>query len=171
MHAVSLLDGREENGWQVNNLANELGRLKTPEKGEQLYRAYLASLETGSVDNLSPLLQAQQQYAQFLDRQADFRSQAAAAIDAYRESVVAAQGPDTNAMSQVWILRIDLARTPQQELRAAEELVRLEESMAGDTSRPYLQAIQRLAKAHRASGNSERALSLEREAIHLADLT
>jgi len=148
-----------------------MARRKAPEKGEQLHRAYLAVLESSSVDQLSTLLGEQQQFIRFLNQQPDFRGQAAAALDGYQESMVAAHGMETNAMTQVSNLRIELARTLQEEARNVEELVRVEESLSGTTSRPYMQAIQRLAGAQRAIGNSDRALSLDLQAIHIADLT
>jgi hypothetical protein len=77
----------EQVGWQVPSIAAELASRKAPEKSEQLYHQVLALLQTWSIDNAMPLIQAQQQYARFLIGQKDRWGEAPAAMERYtRES-------------------------------------------------------------------------------------
>ena len=110
MASASLARDREQVAWQVPNIAQALASRKAPEEGERLYRQLLALLETWSVDDTSSLTQALQQYSRFLIGQKDRWGEVPAAIDRYREYLVATRGAETSELEQVINLRIDFAR-------------------------------------------------------------
>src|ERR1019366_2740294 len=58
----------------------------------------------------------------------------------------------------------------QQAEGSARELLELEESLSGNTSDPYLRALQTLARVYQAAGDSARALPLLRQTVTIADL-
>jgi len=177
LHAVasaSLARDGEQVGWQAPSIAAGLASRKAPEKSEQLYHQLLALLQTWSIDNTMPLIQAQQQYARFLIGQKDRWGEAPAAIERYRENLVLAQGPETRDLEQVMNLRIEFARArsaPGEAVQTAEELLAFEESLSGTTSAPYMRAAQTAASVYQSAGNPERALALHRQIVAIADLT
>ena len=164
----------EQIAWQVPSIASALASRKAPEKGEQLYHQLWILLQTWSVDNTLPLTQALQQYSRFLIAQKDRWGEAPAAIERYRENLLAAQGAETSELEQVIHLQIDFAhaRAAQAEaVQGAKELLALEESLSGTTSLPYMRAAQTAANIYQSTGNLERALALHRQVIAIADMS
>jgi hypothetical protein len=173
MASASLARDGEQVGWQVPSIAAGLASRKAPEKSEQLYHQLLALLQTWSIDNTMPLIQAQQQYARFLIGQIDRWGEAPAAMERYRENLVLARGAETSDLEQVMNLRIEFARAraaPGEAVQTAEELLAFEESLSGTTSAPYMRAAQTAANVYQSTGNPERALPLHRQIVAIADL-
>ena len=110
MGLASLARDGEQVGWQVANIAGGLAGRKAAEKAEQLYHELLALLQSWSIDNTMPLLQAQQEYARFLIGQKDRWGRAPAAMERYRENLVLTRGAESSELEQVMHLRIDFAR-------------------------------------------------------------
>jgi hypothetical protein len=164
----------EQVGWQVANIAAGLAGRKALEKAEQLYRELLALVQSWSIDNTLPLIQAQQQYARFLIGQKDRRGEAPAAMERYRENLILTRGAESSELEQAMHLRIDFARARGargEAVQAAEELLAFEESLSGVTSAPYMRAAQSAAGVYQYSGDVEGALALHRKIIGIADLT
>src|SRR5438045_1205123 len=65
MASASVARERNQVFGQVSLIAQELSG-NAPEKCERLYHQLLALLNTWSVDDVAPLIQAQEQYARFL---------------------------------------------------------------------------------------------------------
>jgi tetratricopeptide (TPR) repeat protein len=174
MASASLARDGEQVGWQALSIALALASRKAPEKSEQLFHQLLALLQTWSIDNTMPLIQAQQQYARFLIGQKDHWVEVPAAMERYRENLVLARGAETSDLEQVMNLRIEFARArgaPGEAVQIAEELLAFEESLSGTTSAPYMRAAQTAANVYQYAGNPERALALHRQIVAIADLT
>jgi hypothetical protein len=175
MASASLARDGEQVRWHVPNIAAVLANRKAPDKSEQLYHQLLALLQTWSIDNAMPLIQAQQQYAaRFLIGQKDRWAEAPAAIERYRENLVLANGAETSDMENVMTLQIEFARArgaPAEAVQTAEELLAFEESLSGTTSANYMRAAQTAANVYQTTGNPERALALHRQIVAIADLT
>ena len=173
MASASLARDGEQVGWQAPSIALGLARRKAPEKSEQIFHQLLALLQTWSIDNTMPLIQARQQYARFLIGQKDRWREAPAAIESYRENLVLARGAETSDLEQVMNLRIEFARgrgAPGETVQIVEELLAFEESLSGTTSAPYMRAAQTAANVYQSTGNPERALALHRQIVAIADL-
>jgi hypothetical protein len=176
LHAIasaSLARDGEQVAWQAPSIAMGLASRKAPEKSEQLYRRLLALLQTWSIDNTMPLIQAQQQYARFLIGQKDRWGEAPAAMERYHENLVLARGAESSDLEQVMNLRIEFARAkgaPGEAVQTAGDLLAFEESLSGTTSAPYMRAAQTAANVYQSNGNPERALALHRQVVAIADL-
>jgi hypothetical protein len=174
LHALDAAAGssdREQAGWQVPGIADAMAARKVPERGEQLYQRLFEVLESWQVDTRQPMLNALQQYPRFLMNQKNRWLEVPAAIERYRNALTAARGAGTGAVENALHLTIDFDRiSGRNDVRPAEELVALEESLSGATSQPYLQAIETLAGVYQASGNPARALPLHRQIVAIADV-
>jgi len=174
MASASLARDGEQVGWQAPSIAQGLASRKAPEKAEQIYHQLLALLQTWSIDNTMPLIQAQQQYARFLIGQKDRWGEAPAAMERYRENLVLTRGAETSDLEQVMNLRIEFARArgaSGEAVQGAEELLAFEESLSGTTSAAYMRAAQTAAGVYQSTGNPERALALHRQIVAIADVT
>lgn len=158
--------------WGIPQMADEIG-LQQPARAEELYRCLLATVESWSADTVLPLEAATASYARFLSRQPERQGAALAAVDRYRSVVSAAQGEDAGTRAAL-DLSIDTERTHRPDNRAlflAQEKLRLEESLSGPTSQPYLAALQALAALYQQNCDAGQALPLYRQMIALTDLT
>ncbi len=162
---------RDVAGWQAPNIADGLAAAKAVDQGDQLYGRALRVVEQWSAVDIDPLVQLQQRYARFLidnRRYAD----AAGAIERFRSTLVDTRGADTGRVAEALHLSIDAARShgaPAEALPEAEQLLALEESLAGGTSFTYLRAVEVLAELHESTGDLDRALLFRRKAITILD--
>jgi len=130
-------------------------------RGQLGYRFQPPGLQTWSVDNTMPLIQAQQQYARFLIGQRDRWGEAPAAMERYRENLVLARGAETSDLEQVMNLRIEFARArgaPGEAVQTAEAqpiAFHQARSLLAQTplDSPQLPSrVQTLAQIYRSSG-------------------
>jgi tetratricopeptide (TPR) repeat protein len=157
----------------VPQIAHALAANKEPAKAEHLYQRLLALAQSRSVDSMQPLIAATQNYARFLMNQADRLGEVAAAIEQYRRVLTDANGPDSASLAEPLRMKVDfdLSHAQWQKAEAsARELLELQESLSGNTSGPYLTALQTLARVHEAAGDPVRALVLLRKTVTVADL-
>jgi tetratricopeptide (TPR) repeat protein len=157
--------------WGVLSVADVIAG-KQPAKAEQLYRRLLAAVEEWSGDTVNPLAMASLSYIGFLMRRADRRDAVAAAIGRYGAIVAAARGADAGTKA-VLDRTIDFEGSSNSLERAIfllQERLRLEESLSGNTSQPYLNALGVLVSLYERSGDHERVLQIHRQMIAIADL-
>ncbi|MGO9261070.1 MAG: tetratricopeptide repeat protein [Bryobacteraceae bacterium] len=158
--------------WGLRQVANTIAN-KDPAKATEIYQRVLAAAEGWSADTIQPLSHASEAYIRFLMGQADRRETVRAAIERYGGVIASAHGADAGARA-ILNLTIDSARFPNSLDRAifpAEERLRLEESLSGTTSQPYLNALRTLAELYGATADRAQALPLHRQTVAIADLT
>jgi tetratricopeptide (TPR) repeat protein len=158
--------------WGLRQVANTIAN-KDPAKATEMYQRVLAAAEGWSADTIQPLSQASEAYIRFLMGQADPRETVRTAIERYGSVIASAHGADAGARA-ILNLTIDSARFPNSLDRAifpAEERLRLEESLSGTTSQPYLNALRTLAELYGATADRAQALPLHRQMVAIADLT
>ncbi len=170
--SASVAQDGEQISWQVPSIASILATKLAADKGERLYQELLAQLQARSVDNMSPLLQALQQYVRFLIGQKNRWAEVPGMLDRYRDAVIAAYGPDTSEFNQAIILRSDFAGAcgaPIEAEHAAEGLLTREASLSGVTSEPYMNAAQTAAGIYESTKRPEHALELRLQVVTIAD--
>ena len=171
MDAASRAIDREQIAWAVPSIAGSLAE-RAPDKAEQLYQRLFGVMESWSAVTLQPQLSVLQNYTRFLMQQRRW-NEVPAAIQRYRNALTSARGSGTGWLEDVLGLTIESERTRNSRegvLAAARELLALQESISGTTSEPYLHAVERLAEAHQASGDSAGELPLRLRAVAIADL-
>jgi hypothetical protein len=159
--------------WQVYNLASQLAQKKETAKGERLFDRMLSRSQDLSVENMQPLILATQSYAQFLMNQTNRVGEVPAAIERYNKVLTDANGPDSGSLAQPLRLKLDFESTHSQRQNAdatARDLLELQESLSGNTSEPYFNDLQKVARLYANASDFARALPLFREAIALSDL-
>jgi len=151
--------------------AQALALQRAPVKADEIYRRTMALAESWSAATVSPLLSAQQNYAEALRNQQRW-SEFDQAVECYSATLISARGAGTGWVEDSLRLRagnLNSGRLPDA-LAASQEMVQLEESLSGDTSEPYLRAIETLANAMEANEDPAGALPLRRKVVTLADL-
>jgi hypothetical protein len=169
---------REQVAWQVPSVAMQIANRNAPArteqlgKAEQLYRRLLTLVEGWSADTVQPLIEARSQYVRFLISQKDRWAEIPAAIERYRETVAAAQGPATNMDERPLELAREFAQIrgdTAEAVQDADRVLEMEASLSGTTSQPYMRAVQNAANAYQFAGLQDRALALFRQAVAIAD--
>jgi hypothetical protein len=170
--AAQAVDGQQVE-WLVPQIAHALAANKEPAKAEQLFQRLLALGQSRSADSMQPLIAVTQNYARFLMSQPDRLSEVPAAIEQVRRVLTEANGRDSASLSEPSRMKIDFELSHlqwQQAEGSARELLGSEESLSGNTSEPYLRALQTLARVYEAAGDSGRRLPLLRQTVTIADL-
>ena len=148
--------------WRGPSIACRLASGNAPEQAEQLFQRLFPLAESRSDDTLTPLLRVEQSYVEFLAQQ-QHRGEMLAAIGRYRGTLFTARGEDTGWKDQILKMMIEAADYRGSiAITTARDLLALEESLNGDTSEPYLVALETLAGILEASGES--AIPLRRQA-------
>ncbi len=163
---------REQITWQAANIAEALANQKAAHLADQLYQRLFALVRSWSADTIQPLSQVSQHYVRFLMRH-DRRDEAPDAIERYRDVLLTARGTGTGWLEEVLRLSIEVEGSRGSSgsaLRAAQDLLALEESLSGTTSEPYLRAVETLAGVYESSGDGERVTPLRRQAVAIADV-
>ena len=163
---------REQIVWLAPQVARALTAKKAPDKADQIYQRLLTVVQSWSVDTVTPLSNALPNYARFLMEQRRW-NEVPAVIERYSGLVSNARGSTSGAMEDVQRLTMDYEhsrRSVAGALAAAQEVIRLEESLSGDTSAPYLQAAGTLAGLYEQSGDPGRAIALHKQMIAISDL-
>jgi tetratricopeptide (TPR) repeat protein len=171
--ATPLFAGGQQVEWAVPAIAQALAANKEPARAEQLFQRLLSMVQRRSADSMQPLITVTQNYVRFLTNQPDRRDEVPAAIEQVRRVLTEANGPDSASLSEPLRMRIDFELSHSQWQPAegsARNLLELEESLSGNTSEPYLRALQTVARVYDATGNSGRALPLLRQTVTIADL-
>jgi hypothetical protein len=169
--AAQAEDGQQVD-WLVPQVANRLVAEHETAKADLLFRRLFAQAQERRPQNLQPLIAAAQNYARYLITQPGREDETAAAIDEYRNVLVEANGTDSGSMALPLRLRIEWERTRGQWQKAAasaQEMLELQETLSGNTSAPYLDDLQNLARVYEAAGNAERGAVLLQKAVAIAD--
>jgi tetratricopeptide (TPR) repeat protein len=172
MDTASLALDRDQVAFQVPSLAAVLANKKASDKAEQLYQRLFGLVQSWSSDAVQPLLTVMQNYPRFLMQQNSRWEEVPDAIDRYRTTLITARGADTGWLEDVVRLTIDFERqrgSLEMALPAAQNLVALEESLDGNTSEPYLHALETLADIYVAT-DPGRTLALRRQTVVIGDL-
>ena len=177
LHAIDAASRDADRGeivWRVASIARAMVQRKQPVLAEQLYQRLFGAVRNWSSDVTQPLLNASHEYPGFLMQQPDRYAEVPAAIERYRDLLISANGADSGQLTLALRLTIDFELfhgSKAKALRAAQDLLALEESLSGPTSEPYLQAIDSLMQVYQSSADPGAALPLQRQAVVLADLT
>jgi tetratricopeptide (TPR) repeat protein len=162
---------RETAIWTAPDIARILAR-KAPAKADEIYRRTFTLADSWSSATVTPLLTVQQNYARFLQNQRRW-SEFEQTVEHYRGTLTAARGAGTGWLEDALRLRTEIlyqAERRPDALLAAQELVKLEESLDGATSEPYERAIEGLANAMETTGDRAGALPLRRKTVTISDL-
>ncbi len=173
LDAASRAVDRDQVAWTVPSIANILANRKAPDKADQLYQRLFGLLQSWSADNQQPLLTVSENYPRFLMQQQNRWTEAPAAIEQYRQALVAARGAGAGWLEQPLQLTIEFERSHGSQgraLRAAQDLVALEELLDGPTSEPYLRATETLAGLFESGADPAQGLALRRQEVVIADL-
>ena len=157
---------------QISQVADALVAGKLPGPADELYQRLFAAIPAWPDDNVWPLLLAEVDYVGFLWKQRDRWKDIPAAIDRYRNTLISAHGAGTGQMEKVLNMIIQNQNTgepPEKVAAAAEDLLKLEESMSGPTSAAHLKAVETAASVFE-TANPKRAIQLRLRAVVLADL-
>ncbi len=163
---------RDTVAWSVPGVANAIGR-KDPARAELLYARLFEVLQGRPLSNSQSLAEVAQQYAHFLMAKEDTRERTPAAIQRYRDTIVAARGPETGWLADAFQLTIDLERSrqrPEAAVLAVEDMLRFEEAHNGATSEPYSRALEIAASVYDANNDEARATDVRRRRIAIGDL-
>jgi tetratricopeptide (TPR) repeat protein len=165
LQAIESAHGNSDLNNRVYWMASVLASRQAHAKADEIYRRTAALAESWSAATVAPLLNVEQNYANFLQYQGQF-SEFEQAVERYRATLTAARGAGTGWLEDVMRLHNATGDT----LAASQELVALEESLSGATSEPYLHATETLAGAMVATGDRAGALPLRRKMVTIADL-
>lgn len=163
---------RESAIWAVTNVASALAMHNAADRADMLYQRLFNLVESWSSNTLQPLTTVEQNYVRYLNQQQRW-TEVPAALERYRNTLVDANGAGTGRMEEALRLTFDIANSQQshaQALTVAQEMVALEESLSGNTSEPYLNALETLAQAREQNGDRAGSLPLRTRAIEIADL-
>jgi tetratricopeptide (TPR) repeat protein len=167
-----LAPDRDSIPFDIQSVAGVIAN-KLPAKADELFRRLLAAAEEWAADAIQSLRSGTEFYIRFLLSQPGQRADIPAAIERYQNVVASAQGADAGSRAAL-NMTIDSQRFPNslsKSIFPAEERLRLEESLSGTTSQPYLSALRILADLYAATGDPVRALPLRRQMVAIADLT
>ncbi len=156
----------------IPGLISNLARIVKPEQAEKLFQSLFGLVESWRGETLQPLLNARQNYFEFVLQTQRFE-EAKDAMDRYRDALESAHGAGSGTLANLLRMTIQVERIRDAKgktLAAAEDLLSLEESVTGNTSQPYLNALEVLANTQEWIGEGEGALSLRLKAVKIADL-
>jgi hypothetical protein len=176
LHAIDAASGTADGQIvrQVRSIASTMAARNQPALAEKLYQRLFGAVRNWSSDVTQPLLNASHEYPGFLMQQPDRYAEVPAAIERYRDLLISANGAASGQLTLALRLTIDFELfhgSKAKALRAAQDLLALEESLSGPTSEPYLQAIDSLMQVYQSSADPGAALPLQRQAVMIADLT
>jgi len=154
---------------QASNLAITMAH-KAPDAAQEIFDRLFAAVPAW--DDGSSLEPLHQNYVRMLLNQRRW-PEASRALEDYRDVLIADRGPGTGWLDQYYRMKIELAQTQgakSDAATAAEEFLKYEATLNGDTSDPYLSALELAAPTIERSGSTGRALDLYRRSIAVIDL-
>jgi tetratricopeptide (TPR) repeat protein len=164
---------REQIGWAIPPIVSLMASRKAEVQGDQLYQRALSLAESWSDEGLQPLLTLLSNQMHYLIAQPRGASQALDVIERYRSLLVEAHGADSGTLDDPMRMLVQFERTRHPapaSLIPAQDLVAFEESINGDSSEPYLRAMQTLAESYDFNGDRRLAIEARRQIVELADL-
>jgi tetratricopeptide (TPR) repeat protein len=162
---------RESAPWMASNVAGNLAA-KAPVKADEIYRSALGLAETFSQATVGPLLGVLQTYSWALGSAQPW-SEFDQALEHYKATLSASRGDGTGWLEDVLNCRTETMYRQERlhdALVASQELAKLEESLDGATSEPYLHVIEILIRAMEANGDGPGALPLHSKRVAISDL-
>ncbi len=162
---------RETAARMTSGIASGMASRKAQAKADEIYRQVLGLAESWSPATVEPLLNVIQSYARSLASQRRW-SEFEQAAERYRAMITTVRGAGTGRLEDVLALqteRYDPERR-QDALLASQERLALAESLSGNTSLPYMTALDALANTMDRSGDAAGALALRGKAVTIADL-
>ena len=148
-------------------LASMLTERNARGMADQLWERLLALAGQRSSDTLAPLLQVARAHARFLSGFPDRVASARAALERYRELLIAARGTESGELADALRLTLEFEHdhgTPERAAFAAEELLTLEETLNGADSIANLRPLKLAAALYQAQDNRQRVHSLRARA-------
>jgi tetratricopeptide (TPR) repeat protein len=158
--------------WYAPQVALALAQHNSAIAAQQVFDQLFSVLEVWAPDDPQPLLRAAEECLRFLISDENRRSEAPVVLDRLRYLQADAHGAGTQHVRQLLEFQLQLEsarRAPAAELRIAQDLVEMEESLSGPTSVRYLEALHVLAVRRDANGDTDGALALHLRRIRIAD--
>jgi tetratricopeptide (TPR) repeat protein len=156
---------------RASNIAIQMAQKKAAGKAQAIFDRLFVAVETG--DDGTAVENLQQLYVRLLMNEGRW-DDAADAIERYRDVLTADHGAGTGWLEQYYRLKIEVERAHDAKREAAStaaEFLKFEITLSGDTSEPYLNALELAAPVLEQSGATESALALYRRSVTVVDLT
>jgi len=189
--AAPTANDRDSIVWTIQNVTANLA-INHADRADELYRRVIETAEGWSRESVQSLLQAYQNYLHFLLNQPNRESSVPPVLERYGALYSEAHGAELGTLEVLdWTVRLQsrpyfsppappksrFSDSRNELFKAADErasvtaqdLLRLEESLSGTTSEPYLNVLNQLIHLYQSS-EPERALPLYRQTIAIADL-
>jgi tetratricopeptide (TPR) repeat protein len=162
---------RESAPLMASSVAGNLAA-KAPAKADEIFRRALGLAENFSPATLRPLEGVLGSYAGSLASQQRW-SEFDQTLERSKATLSASQGDGTGWLEDVLHRRTETIYRPERlhdALLASQELVKLEESLDGATSEPYLRSTETLVHVMEANGDWPGALPLHSKMVAISDL-
>lgn len=154
-------------------IATSLAMGGASDKADEIYDRVFALAQTWKATTMEPIIALARAHAAFLQNRPERLGEVPAAIERFYRLLIEAHGPDSAKLAEPVRMRLEFERAHLQWPLAdgsARELLKLQESLSGNTSDPYLGDLQIAARTYEAAGDYARALPLFRQAVPLSDL-
>lgn len=156
---------------QYTALANELAQKGNTEIADNLYRRGHAELLRQADVDVNVLLMSLHSYVHYLFEHKRW-DEAKTIIEARREQLLAAKGPDAAQLEEIFLAEIGLAGLQDrraEELPLALRLLAHQERVHGEFSDPALRAMETIAELHASREEFAEALCFRRRALGLGE--
>ena len=170
--AASRAPNRDQIGWMIPSIATAIANRKAAVKGDQLYGFAIATAEGWADETLQPILNLLSNRAHYLIGQPGRAAEASDLIERYRAALTEAHGADSGTLDDPMRMTVlfERRRHPAPaSLIPVQDLLAYEESVNGNTSEPYLQALQTLAESYDYNDDRRQAIQVRRQIVRLAD--
>lgn len=155
---------------QASNVAFMMAVHKGEDRAQQIWDRLFTTVATW--DDPESMERLYQNFAQYQENRQKW-TEAADALEKYREVLIANHGPGTGWLEDYYRRKIQLANRhldKQAAAAAAREFLKFEVTLSGDTSEPYLNVMEVAAPALEAAGAQDEALALYRREVKVVDL-
>lgn len=155
---------------QASNVALMMAVHKGEDRAQQIWDRLFTTVATW--DDPESMERLYQNFAQYQENRQKW-TEAADALEKYREVLIANHGPGTGWLEDYYRRKIQLANRhldKQAAAAAAREFLKFEVTLSGDTSEPYLNVMEVAAPALEAAGAQDEALALYRREVKVVDL-
>lgn len=171
--AAAAAPGDQQVVWRAPQVAEVLEGNQQPARAEQIFERLFGVVQGWSTENMQPLISVSQGYARFLMNHKDRWNEVPAAMERYRAALIAANGADSGQLAEPLRMTLQFEQQSGQKQNAAaaaQQLLKLQEALSGNTSEPYFMDLQNAARAYLSTGDTQGAVPLLRQAVAVADV-
>jgi hypothetical protein len=170
--AASRAPNRDQIGWTIPSIVVTMTNRKASAKADQLYGYAVTTAESWAGESLQPLLNLLSNRTHYLIGLPDRAAEAADSIERYRAVLTEAHGADSGTLDDPMRMAVLFERTRHPapaSLIPVQDLLAYEEAINGNTSEPYLRALQTLAESYDYNSDRRQAIQVRRQIVQLAD--